>query len=92
MYGNKNGKKPEISNEIKDRLRALGLNPDSPPLTVAEAANVSNNSKKFWRNKIYKREIKYLKIGKSVRIPVIEIARLIKIIVPFIPAVEVNDE
>jgi len=84
MYDNKNRKKQEISTEIKDRLRALSLDPESPPLTVAEAAKLTNTSQKFWRNKIYNREIEYLKIGRVVRITVIEIVRVVTIVIPFI--------
>ena len=84
MYDNKNRKKQEISTEIKDRLRALSLDPESPPLTVAEAAKLTNTSQKFWRNKIYNREIEYLKIGRVVRITVLEIVRVVIIVIPFI--------
>ncbi|MCF7825630.1 MAG: helix-turn-helix domain-containing protein [Candidatus Marinimicrobia bacterium] len=84
MYDSKRRKSQEISSDLKDKLRALSLNPDSPPLTVAEAANITNTSQKFWRNKIFNREIKYLKIGRSVRIPVIEIIVVIDVIAPFI--------
>ena len=84
MFDNKNGKNPEISSELKEKLKALSLHPDSPPLTIAEAAKVTNTSQKFWRNKIYNREIKYLKIGRLVRIPVIEIVVVIDVIIPFV--------
>jgi excisionase family DNA binding protein len=84
MFDNKAGKRTEISNELGERLRSLSLEPDSPPLTVAEAATLTNTSQKFWRTKIYHREIKYLKIGRSVRIPATELVRVIKVIAPFI--------
>lgn len=38
-------------------------------LTLDEAAKVTRMSLAWWRQKVFRREIKYLKIGRSVRIP-----------------------
>ncbi len=38
-------------------------------LTINEAASVSRMSPSWWRQKIFRREIKFLKLGRSVRIP-----------------------
>ena len=38
-------------------------------LTINEAAKLSRMSPSWWRQRVFKREIKFLKIGRSVRIP-----------------------
>ncbi len=37
--------------------------------TVEEAALATNMSLAFWRQKIWRREVKFMKIGRSIRIP-----------------------
>jgi len=37
--------------------------------TVEEAALATNMSPAFWRQKIWRREVKFMKIGRSIRIP-----------------------
>lgn len=39
------------------------------PFTVQEASEVSGMSPAWWRQKIFRKEVKYLKIGKKVLIP-----------------------
>ncbi len=46
-------------------------------LTIKEAAELANNSPEFWRKKILNREINFVKIGSSVRIPLEEIQKII---------------
>ena len=38
-------------------------------LTIAEAAQLTRMSSSWWRQKVFRREIDYLKIGRSVKIP-----------------------
>ncbi len=38
-------------------------------LTVSEAARISRMSTAWWRQRVFRKEINYLKIGRSVRIP-----------------------
>ena len=38
-------------------------------LTVEEAAEATRMSLSWWRQKVFRREVDYLKIGRSVRIP-----------------------
>jgi len=38
-------------------------------LTVSEAAIETRMSASWWRQKVFRREIDFLKIGRSVRIP-----------------------
>jgi excisionase family DNA binding protein len=38
-------------------------------LTVKEAAQMTRMSASWWRQRVFRREIEYLKIGRSVRIP-----------------------
>jgi len=38
-------------------------------LTVEEAAKATRMSAGWWRQKIFRREIKFVRIGRSVRIP-----------------------
>ncbi len=37
--------------------------------TLREAATVTKMSLAFWRQKVWRREVKFMKIGRSVRIP-----------------------
>ena len=55
-------------------------------LSIKEAAELANNSTEFWRKKILNREIKFYRIGRSIRIPVSEIRRII------IPVEPINKE
>jgi excisionase family DNA binding protein len=38
-------------------------------MTIAEVAEASRMSPSWWRQKIFRREINFLKLGRSVRIP-----------------------
>ncbi len=38
-------------------------------LTIQEAALATRMSQAWWRQRVFRKEIKYLKIGRSVRIP-----------------------
>jgi excisionase family DNA binding protein len=38
-------------------------------LTIEEASKLSRMSQGWWRQRIFRREIKFLKIGRSIRIP-----------------------
>jgi len=46
-------------------------------LSVREAATVSGMSSSWWRRKIFLREVAFVKVGGSVRIPVPVIEALI---------------
>ena len=46
--------------------------------TVQEAALVTNMSSAFWRQRIWKREVKFMKIGRSIRIPQSTIDQLLQ--------------
>ncbi len=37
--------------------------------TVQEAAVVTRMSPAWWRQKVWRREVKFMKIGRSIRIP-----------------------
>ena len=37
--------------------------------TIEEAANLSRMSQSWWRQKIFKKEIRHLKVGRRVLIP-----------------------
>ncbi len=38
-------------------------------LTISEAAKMTRMSASWWRQRVFRKEIDYLKIGRSVRIP-----------------------
>ncbi len=77
---------PQISKIHEERLRALSLDPDTPPLTVAEAAKSTNTSQEFWRTRIRERRIEFIRFGRSIRIPVSTIIKETEIV----PAIEVD--
>lgn len=38
-------------------------------LTISEVAQITRMSASWWRQRVFRKEINYLKIGRSVRIP-----------------------
>jgi excisionase family DNA binding protein len=38
-------------------------------LTISEVAKITRMSASWWRQRVFRKEINYLKIGRSVRIP-----------------------
>ncbi|MBM3300747.1 MAG: helix-turn-helix domain-containing protein [Deltaproteobacteria bacterium] len=47
-------------------------------LTVNEAAEATRMSASWWRQKIFRKEVSYLKIGRAVRIPRATVDQILK--------------
>ena len=63
-----------------------------PYLSVSDAAFLTSTSDEFWRKRILKRRIPYIKIGsKSIRIPTGAVLKLIKVVPPIVDDAELED-
>ena len=60
--------------------------PTEKYLTLDELAHLTSMSVEFWRAKVKARDIDYVKIGRSVRIPQSSLYSIIKIV----PAINTN--
>ena len=69
--------------ELSDILKTQHQSSNLPyNLTIKQASEFVNNSEEFWRKKVFKRQIPFIRIGTSVRIPISVVLELIKIVLP----------
>lgn len=54
---------------MKHKQKALALDPDDRLLTVAQAAEILGTTERFPRRLIAERRIRFVKLGRYVRIP-----------------------